>query len=191
MRNEDGVNAGSRNLGRLALWSIPLSLGLAATVWFGLYLSGWEFQQKKAEAQHELTQQERSAVYVGAAVRPKGKIAVEMKKDNCMPIVRADVDTKREKFTEDLVYSLIMYAQNQCGPPIQDPNYPGVHVFTKNDYDYMEWHWALVSPNGALLKSGYTNHDCQMPFRGETSECAFDVPADDRADRIKVWTLIR
>ena len=33
---EDGFNAGWRNIGTLALWVIPLVLGLAAATWLAL-----------------------------------------------------------------------------------------------------------------------------------------------------------
>ena len=185
LSDEDGVNAGHRNIGRFFLFAVPLVLGLAATVWFSLWVSGYEFQQKKASVAHELTQQERAAVYVGAQVRPKGKLAVQLSQDGCFKIVRADLDTKKRDypFEDSSDYSLLLYGQDLC-------------VKTHHDYGigddtgYREWHWAAISPNGTLISGGYDNR-CPAPSFGEIAECRFRIDIDDRIDHFKVWGIAR
>ena len=66
---EDGINSGYRNIGRLALASIPYVLGLGAAVWLGVWMTGHDFRRL-------LSQEDRAAVYTGAAQRPKGKIEI-------------------------------------------------------------------------------------------------------------------
>lgn len=180
MKNEDGINSGCRNAGRLALWSIPLSLGLAATVWFGLWVSGYEFQKHKEAEVHEMSQRERSAVYVGASVKPKSKLAIEIADRSCFKIVRADIDTRKKDWPENAYeYSLILYGQN---------------VGCKLHMEYMasenaaEWHWQTVSPNGTILKSGSSGYSgCPMPSDKEIAECRITIDADERIDKVRVW----
>lgn len=185
MKNEDGINAGVRNVGRLWLATIPLVLGLAATTWFSLWMMGYGFQrQKEADkkqdeaAKHELTQQERSAVYVGASERPKGKLAVEIVAKSCVAIVRADIDTKKKGYPYDAAdyqYSLILYGQNNCG----------------KDLDYTAWNWEMVSPNGTVIKAGYSNNaHCPVPPQWSIAECVFLIDPDERADKFRVWAKV-
>jgi hypothetical protein len=184
MTNEDGLNTGYRNVGRFFLFAIPLVLGLAATVWFGLWVSGYEFQRRKAEVAHELTQQERAAVYVGAQVRPKGKLAVQLSQEGCFKIVRADLDTKKPEYGYGFEYSLLLYAQNLCTSTRHEYG-------ISDDSGYREWHWAAISPNGVMLKEGYTNYECPKPAFQEIGECRFDIDPDDRIDHFKVWGIAR
>jgi hypothetical protein len=191
MNKEIGTEAGMRNIGRLFLWSIPLSLGVAATVWFGLWVSGWEFQQKKAEIAHELTQQERSAVYVGAEIRPKGKLAVQIIDKSCFKIVRADIDLKSNGYESDAlkgyVYSLILYGQGNCKNGDFGEIIPG---YPRSDSGYRSWNWEMLSPNGTILDSGYTNH-CPSPSgKDEIAECRFEIGMDERADKFRVWGTV-
>jgi hypothetical protein len=171
--DEDGRNAGTRNIGRFFLFSIPLTLGLAAAVWFGLWVAGYDFQKEKAADKHELSQEERSAVFVGAGVKPKGKLAVEMVQKTCFTITRADFDTKKKGHPyddSDYVYSLILYGQNNCN----------------HDLSYASWHWEMISPNGVILNTGYSNQ-CPIPPSGEVAECPFRIDHDERADKFRVW----
>lgn len=162
--NEDGNNAGSRNLGRLALALIPWALGIGFAAWLATWISFHNFQ-------HQQTQEDRAAAYVGATIRPKGKIAIDMQHHDCTTVVRSDIDGSK----------LLLYARNDCGQAI----------------NYLAWHWQVLSPDGTLLKQGYTNQ-CALPGPGETAEClleylgkeAYSETVDDRADRIRVWTSI-
>ena len=158
--DENGINAGARNAGRLFLFSIPLTLGLTATVWLGLWVSGWEFQQKKAAVAHEFTQQERAAAYVGAQVKPTGKIAVQLSANGCFKIIRADLDIKPMLYPleDHRQFSLVLYAQDACRfGPYEVTN-------------YRAWHWQSISPNGTVIGQDYKNS-----------------PLDDRIDHFRVW----
>lgn len=157
---EDGFNSGARNVGRFFLYAIPLVLGVAASVWFGVYVGVHDFH-------HQLTQEERAAVYTGAKDRPTSKVAVEIVPLDCTHVTRADIDGT----------SLIIYSRNDCHETLT----------------YMEWHWQEVSPNGIALHEGYTNYDCPIATNpGDIAECAFtdwrSLPDDDRMDKIRVWT---
>lgn len=160
--NEDGVNSGARNVGRFFLWSIPLVLGIAASVWLGVYIGIHDFH-------HQLTQEERAAVYTGAGSRPKSKIAVELMVRDCVQVVRADLDGS----------VLYLYAKNNhCEKPLT----------------YVEYHWQELSPNGTVIHEGYTNQCSTPSVDGDIAECQFDedhfreLPTDSRTDRIRAWT---
>lgn len=178
--NEDGGNAGFRNIGRFFLFAIPLVLGLGASVWFGLWVSGYEFgRAQEADKRHDdaykhdLTQSERSAVYVGASKLPTGKLAVQFLDKTCMKIVRADLDTKKKGYPyedNEYNYSLVLYAQSFCQEASR----------------YTEWHWQAVSPNGTILSQGYTNL-CPIPQTGEIAECLMLIPSDDRIEKFRAW----
>jgi hypothetical protein len=157
---EDGVNSGARSIGRFFLFAIPLVLGLAAAVWLGVYIDAHEFN-------HELSQEDRAASYVGATERPKSKIAVEIQNQDCTRITRADVDGE----------ILLLYARNDC----------------HEREDYFAWHWQEISPNGTIIHQGYTN-SCPIPGPSEVAECSMNIgdfsgeSVDDRTDKIRVWT---
>jgi hypothetical protein len=154
--HENGINSGARNFGRLCLALILLALGLGASVWFGIYVGVHQFQ-------HTLSQEERAAVAVGAAVRPEAPIAVALVKRDCTEVTRADLDGS----------ALVILARNGCHDTLS----------------YFEWHWELLSPTGVVLKSGYRNYQCPIPNVGETAECRFEsIPTDDRAASARVWT---
>ena len=163
MQNEDGLNSGARNVGRFFLMAIPYVLGLAAMTWLGVYIGIHDFN-------HQLTQEERAAVYTGAKDRPTSKIAIEMKVKDCTKVTRGDIDGT----------TLVLYAINEC--------HSGV--------GYMEWHWQEVSPNGTVIHENYTN-SCPIPrSNGEIAECTFsssilagpELPDDDRTSKVRVWT---
>lgn len=95
--NEDGTNAGWRNIGRQALATIPLLLGLGACVWLGFFAAtrGWFVQY---------SQEQRQAIYVGAFNRPKGKLIIETPYTGCVAITHVDLDGS----------SAAVYLQNNC-----------------------------------------------------------------------------
>lgn len=82
---EDGFNAGWRDIGRLALWSIPYVLGLAACVWLGFFIASRNFF-------NQLSQEQRRAIYVGAEHRPKSKLKIETPNEGPIHITRVDLD---------------------------------------------------------------------------------------------------
>lgn len=49
--NEDGREASSRNIGRLALFAIPLVLGIASSVWLGAWIQAHYFLVNRAQEQ--------------------------------------------------------------------------------------------------------------------------------------------
>lgn len=156
---EDGVNAGYRNFGRLALMCIPFALGIGASVWLGAYIGVHDFEK-------QLSQEGRAAIAVGAAVRPTAKIKIEIKPQPCAAVTRADLEGQ----------TLRLYATNDCGQRIR----------------YMVWKYAFVSPNGTVLKDGWTNL-CPLPAeKGDKAECLFEswqrITVDDRAATVRVWT---
>lgn len=156
MREVDGMSSGGRSFGRLCLALIPWALGIGASVWLGVYIGVHQFR-------HELSQEERAAIFTGAQERPKQKIAVHTLSRDCTKIVRADLDGD----------SLTLYAENDCGYFL----------------DYMEYHWEFISPNGTILNQGYHNGaTCPIPSEPrDKAECSFSVDPDDRAESLKVW----
>ena len=78
---EDGFNAGWRNIGTLALWVIPLVLGLAAATWLGFFAGSRQFW-------NTISQEQRRAIYVGAEHRPKSPLEIEI--DNSRSSVKID-----------------------------------------------------------------------------------------------------
>lgn len=176
MSDENGYEAGQRNIGRAFLWAIPLILGLAASVWLGVWIDAHEFE-------HTLTQEQRAAVYVGAGNRPKSKVLVSIlpsqprfslayiKNEPCVPITKVDIDGS----------TLLMYARNDC----------------KTRVTYLEWHWEEISPNGTVLSQHYTK-DCATPtMTRDTAECeravnddSYEPSMDERTATIRVWTVV-
>jgi hypothetical protein len=82
---EDGVNAGWRNIGRLALWSIPYVLGATALVWLGAFMAFHDFW-------NILSQEKRRAIYVAAEERPREKIKIDVPNRGPLKITRVDLD---------------------------------------------------------------------------------------------------
>lgn len=161
LSNEDGFNAGFRNIGRYYLAMIPFVLGIGVAVWFGLWVYGHTLYKAVA-------QENRAAVYTGAAPRPKGKIAIEIDNSrSCVKIPRADYNG----------WSLYVYSRNDCNKQV----------------DYLNYHWQTLSPNNTVLQEGFTNL-CAVPTEpGDMAECQFgywsldSVSIDDRTDRIRVY----
>lgn len=173
--NEPGVEAGARNVGRFFLSAIALVMAIAASICLGLLVSVHKFKHQFEQEKHELSQQERSAVYVGAGARPKSKMAVELVQTSCFQVLRADIDTRKGDWPNDdtMVYSLVLYASRKCVEPYRGAG-------------YAEYHWQILSPNATIIKAGYTN-SCPAPGVGESAECTFSIPIDDRTDRFRVW----
>lgn len=155
---ENGMDSDVRNFGRLCLALIPWALGIGAAVWLGVWITGHDFR-------HQLSQEDRAAVYTGAEQRPKSKVVITIIPRDCTEVTRADIDGS----------ALLIYARNDCHKRL----------------DYMEWHWQSVSPNGTVLKDGYTNGDCPKAVEpGDVAECHMNIDADDRAEVLRVWTTI-
>jgi hypothetical protein len=95
--NEDGTNAGMRNIGRLALFLIPWALALGAAAWIGVYIGAHDFR-------HQLSQEERAATYTGASEKPKDKFKIVIEPHDCSHITKADIDG----------HVLLLYARNDC-----------------------------------------------------------------------------
>lgn len=85
MKDEDGINSGYRNVGRLALWTIPLALAMGASAWIGVYVGTHDILR-------QLSQEQRRALYVGAGKRPQGKMIVETPDVSCILVTKVDVD---------------------------------------------------------------------------------------------------
>lgn len=130
--NEDGVNAGYRNLGRFFLSLIPWALGIGAMAWLGTFIAFHEWQR-------EMRQSQRAAVYVGSPDPQKAKVKITVVKNGCITVNRVDLDGIR------LVINAS--ATSQCiGSGV--PN-------------YTEWKWQLVSPDGTVLASE-TENSCNL-----------------------------
>lgn len=159
---EDGVNAGARNVGRFFLAAIPWILGLAAAVWFGVYVGIHNFRHELSQEELEHIRQQRAAVYVGAENRPTGKMKVDIVPNWCVSIIRVDVDGE----------NLLLYGRNDCHTKV----------------DYVVWKWQEVSPNGTSLHTEWTNLCPEPLLPGDVSECKMEIVPDDRAAAVRVWT---
>lgn len=98
--DEDGMNAGWRNIGRAALAAIPWLLGVGAVTWLGFFMAahGWFLQ---------LGQEQRRAVYVGAEARPKAALKIETV-ESCLRITRVDLEGDTAS----------VYFVNECGTTV-------------------------------------------------------------------------
>lgn len=161
LSNESGSEAGFRNIGRYYLAMIPFALGIGAAVWLGVWVYGHTLYKAVA-------QEERAAVYVGAAAKPQGKIAIEIDNSrSCVKVSRADYNG----------WSLYIYSRNDCSMLIH----------------YLSYHWQTISPNNTVLHEG-DSPLCPVPTEpGDMAECQFaywdfdSVSVDSRTDRIRVW----
>lgn len=162
MKSEDGFNSGVRNIGRFFLSLIPWAIGIGALVWLGVWVGVAKYKHDVAKYKHDIEQQRRAATYVGAEERPKEKLKIEVIKKDCSTLIRADVNGR----------DLVMYAKNNCHEEIS----------------YLAWHWQSVSPDGTVIRSGYTNR-CPIPrTHGEKAECKDEIVVDDRTSSIRLWT---
>ena len=152
---ENGFYSGYRNMGRFFLSLIPWALGIGFVVWFGAFVG-------VAKYKHDLEQEKRSAIYVGAETLPKEKIKIEVIDHDCTKIIRADVKGM----------DLIVYAKNEC---------------LKN-INYLAWHWTALSPDNTAIASGYTNQ-CPRPILpGDKSECKMIISNDNRTSTLRLRT---
>lgn len=112
---------------------------------------------------HDLSQQDRAAQAVGATERPTSKMQIEIQRRMCANITDADIDGK----------DLTVHARNDC----------------HRGFDYLEYHYELLSPDGTAIAGGYHNEaNCPIPATvGSKAECKFEIPDDDRAKVVRVW----
>ena len=157
--NEDGINNGARSFGKLCLMLIPWALGIGASVWLGVWIGVHQFR-------HELSQEERRNIEVGAQVLPKQKINLQLNKpsNSCRKIEKADFD--------DGV--LVVYFRNTCQ--------------SASDYDMIGWN--ALAPDGTIISSAehYTNMLIGGGQRAEWhTESWMAVPSDERIVTLQVW----
>ena len=120
MERETGVNSGALNVGRFFLALIPWALGIGFTVWLGAWIGVSKYK-------HDVSQERRAAVYVGAENKPEEKLKIQVIKHDSTTITKADVNGE----------DLMIYARNDGGK-----------------LDYMAWHWKLISPDGTAIAEG-------------------------------------
>lgn len=158
MANEDGVNSGARNFGRLCLAMIPWALGIGFSVWLGVFLALREYHR-------EVIQEQRAAQYTGAAERPQSKLKIEILPNSCVKITHVDVDGS----------DLRMYAKNECHEPVKYVDWywqlisPNGTALKQGDVNTATCP-APMQPGDAA--------ECK-PYN-------FEV--DDRAETLRVWT---
>lgn len=170
--DEDGRSAAARNWGRFALSAIPWALGMGASVWLGVYVGVHHFRR-------EVSQEQRGAVAVGAAERPKSKIAFDFTSAQtyCAGVTRGDIEGS----------TMRLYATNDC---------------SKGPLTGMDWRYEMLSPNGTVLHAGDLDQNwpgmtCPTPrLKGDSAECIFEdgrydksIPVDDRVVKMRVWTV--
>lgn len=125
--NEDGFNAGWRNVGRFFLALIPWALAIGAMTWLGAWIAFHEWQREERQAQ-------RASVYVASPEPQKAKIKITPLSRSCLRVERADLDGD----------DLLLYGSAPKG-------------CSNGYSDYTEWHWQLLSPDGTILHQGFTN----------------------------------
>lgn len=130
----------------LSLWA----LGLAATAWFGVYITGHEFSRQVVQEQKQDAQEQRKLTFINPqAEAEKAPPALEIRNvtKGCVQLTNAEFDGRR----------LTMFADNECRSPI----------------DYLAWHWQLKSSAGVVINQGYMNAgSCPLPsYKGEKAEC--------------------
>lgn len=155
MTTENGSENGVRNIGRFFLFAIPLVLGLGFSVWFGAFIG-------VAQYKHDLAQEKRSAIYVGAEKEIEEKIKIEVIPHDCTTITKADVKG----------VDLMMYARNDC----------------RSTLSYLAWHWMALSPDGTAIDSGYTNLCPKPTLPGDKAECKLKISNDKRMAVLRLRT---
>lgn len=155
MKEESGIDSGARNFGRLCLSFIPWALGIGFLVWFIAWVG-------VAKYKHDLLQETRAAVYVGAEEKPQEKMVIEAINHDCTVITRADVNGT----------DLMLYAKSKC----------------RQSLSYLAWHWKLLSPDGTGIAEGYTNRCPITRSYGDKSECKLRISDDDRGSVLRIWT---
>jgi hypothetical protein len=166
---EDGFNVGWRRIGTLALWAIPLALGIAASVWLGFAMAthGWF---------RELSQEQRRAVYVGAGDMPREKLKIETPNAGCLKIEKVDLDGRTAtvyvrshcrgemRYSLDLQWQLVSpdgtiigfnktYGSILGGPNKLDPGQRGEYVFSG-------WQGIKVDPRAEKIVFTANCYDC-------------------------------
>ena len=155
---ENGTDAGIRSIGRFFLFAIPLVLGLAASVWLGVWIQSHYFQK-------ELSQEDRAAVYTGAQERPKSKVIIQILPHDCTHLTRVDLDGS----------DLLMYATNDCHAPL---DYLAWHwQFVSPDGTVISEGYDNSCPKPRLPGD---KAEC-VPYSGS-------VKPDDRASVLRAWT---
>jgi hypothetical protein len=104
--DEDGINAGFRNIGRYALFMIPAALGGAACLWIAAAF-GW------IELGHAINMERRSLQAVGVTAPPKEPIKLVRVDSSCLKFDDAYVDGD----------DVITYVKNTCDRWLDLPNF--------------------------------------------------------------------
>lgn len=152
-----------RNIGRLALWSIPYVLGAAAFTWLGFWIAAHDFFNL-------LSQEHRRAIYVGAENRPKSPLRIETPNKGCIKITKVDLDGATAS----------VYFKNECA--LQSSKYLKIH-----------WQLVSPNGALLASKWSYSEilHGPESLAAGETAEIVFSgydaISTDDRAAAIRFW----
>lgn len=154
---EDGLNAGFRNIGRFYLALIPWALAVGALAWMGTWVAFHEWQR-------ETRQEKRAAIYVAAPEPVKSKIKITVLKRSCVKVERADLDGR----------SLIIYAAAPSG------------CDSISGLGYAEWHWQEVSPDGTVLHADYSN-EMNIHSGEKVEFKFTIPSDDDRVAEVRVW----
>ena len=104
--DEDGINAGVRNIGRYFLFAIPAALGGAACLWIAA-ASGW------IDLSHKITMEDRALNAVGISEPPTEPIKIVTTNGTCLHATGAYLDG------DEVVVSL----QNTCDRQLDEPVY--------------------------------------------------------------------
>jgi len=162
--DESGVDAGARNIGRTALFAIPLLLAMAASVWLAFYVGVRQEQQAQR-------QRERSAGVVGAEVAPTGKIELTVERRlPCANLSRADMDAG----------TLRLYVTNDCHREMR--------------YLEWHWEALSPNGTVLYSRYTNTGNCPVPTRHGESAECVLaaggyaGVPADGRISKVRVYT---
>lgn len=149
-----------RNAGHRGIGRLAMALMLWA---LGIGASAWlGFYIGFHDFRKKLSQEQRAAVYTGALERPKSPIAIKILRRGCIDIFKVDIDGG----------NLLIYTRNHCHAPVS----------------YVEWHAALLAPNGTIIKETSTNWKCAIPREpGSSAECELQMDIDDRTAVVQVW----
>lgn len=126
---------------------------------FTVWLTAWISVERYKSA---VEQQRRSAMWVGAAQLPTKPIEIIGIVHDCTAVTRADLSGQ----------SLVLYAVSNC----------------RETENYTAWYWTLLSPDGTIIGSGYTNMCPVLQRFGDKAECTLKVSDDQRGARLRVWT---
>lgn len=160
---EDGVHSGARNIGRLALWTIPLALGMGAVAWLGFVAGSRQFW-------NTISQEQRRAVYVGADHRPKAKLNILLNNDrSSVKIDRVDLDGE---------VAAVYFHNSGTG---------------RATYIQLHWQLVSPDGTALSSKWGYTEllSGPQSLAPGERGEAIFQgyyaIELDSRAGGVRFW----